>query len=204
MRDEAWHSGYGFDYRWLDPHSTSSRYTENNTIGAVTVYVPKKPVTQDLLVFFPGSYTPCSEYDPLLSVAAEQVRTICLAYDNLVTIASLANGSEWSDTMPDAYYNARLAAFNGSIESEPGNNLQARLHAALKALETDQPGAWSPYILPDSPTPRWGAIRVAGHSQGAGAAAFISYMVEVSPFSHLPASRCPSPLLLAVHTHTHT
>ena len=176
----------------IDPSRTSDKYVynSNNTIGLITVFQPTQPASDELLVFFPGTFTPCEDYEELLRVAGEQVRVICLAYDNTETIASVAKYSLWSRNVPDAFYDARLAAFNGSVSNQSGNNQQARLVAALQFLEIFDPGTsrgswvrWISYLTDDRSTPRWPVIRLAGHSQGAGGAAFISYMVEVARVS---------------------
>ena len=118
----SWHQSDDSNVASIEPSLTSHEYNVSNTIGLITVWQPRdgEPVFRELLVFFPGSKTPCEMYDGLLSVAGAQIRVICLAYDNVHTIASAANYSLWSPDVPDAFYRARLAAFNGSFGGVAG------------------------------------------------------------------------------------
>mmetsp|Transcript_58524 Transcript_58524/g.171211 ORF Transcript_58524/g.171211 Transcript_58524/m.171211 type:complete len:339 (-) Transcript_58524:39-1055(-) len=142
--------------------------------GHLLAYVPNSPATSDLFLFLPGSTQRCEVYTQLLETLAVSVRLLCIPYDNRKMIGVLCAGD--SRCFPDL----RLEAFNGSFDHVPGNNIQARLASALAYLARTDGGAWSGYLDAATGLPLWSRVRAAGHSQGAGAAAFIGYQRELA------------------------
>jgi len=140
--------------------------------GKLLAYEPSVPVAKDLLLFLPGSTQPCEVYSQLLETLAGSMHTLCLPYDNRNSVGSLCGADG------KCYPELRLEAFNGSFGGVPGNNIELRLASALAHLRAEG-AAWSGYLDAASGLPLWRRIRAAGHSQGAGAAAYIGYRREL-------------------------
>mmetsp|Transcript_14912 Transcript_14912/g.42838 ORF Transcript_14912/g.42838 Transcript_14912/m.42838 type:complete len:336 (-) Transcript_14912:120-1127(-) len=154
-------------------HEAVSSLSPSLALGHFLAYVPSVPVTDDVLLFLPGSGQSCDDYSQLLETLAGSMRTLCLPYDNRTPIAGLCEGGDAS-----CYPELRLEAYNGSFSDVPGNNIELRMASALAYLVRNDGGAWSRY-LDASGRPLWSQIRAAGHSQGAGAAAYIGYIREL-------------------------
>uniref|UniRef100_A0A7S1MM99 Chlorophyllase n=1 Tax=Alexandrium catenella TaxID=2925 RepID=A0A7S1MM99_ALECA len=144
------------------------------SLGELLAYVPSAPVTSELLVFLPGSGSFCGNYTQFLTTLGGHIRTLCLPYDNLDTIASLCGLNN------RCYPDLRLEAFNGTFAGVHGNNIETRLAEALTYLSQHDSSSWSTYLSMPSGLPAWSRVRLSGHSQGAGHAAIIGYYREVA------------------------
>lgn len=155
--------------------SEVSSLPENSSIGQLLAYEPTEVVNNDLFVFLPGSWVACSNYTQLLETVAPSMRTVCLPYDNVKALGELCkdDGKCW--------YEKRLAAHNGTFEGIAGNNIVSRLRTALEFLELKHGKAWGAHRSNLSASGlNFSSIRIAGHSQGAGAASFLAYQEQVA------------------------
>ena len=130
----------------------------------------------DLLVFLPGSATSCEAYSELLLLAGEELHVLCLPYD--VRICTV-------DTP--------LEAYNGSFCGVDGNNLVARLVAALRFLSAWREPSFGQFLVAAETgdgdaqwSPLWERIRFGGQSLGAnvaGLAALLQPLARVTLLS---------------------
>mmetsp|Transcript_86043 Transcript_86043/g.200065 ORF Transcript_86043/g.200065 Transcript_86043/m.200065 type:complete len:331 (+) Transcript_86043:31-1023(+) len=143
------------------------------SLGTLLAFEPLVEANDQLFLFLSGSVLACRNYSQLLETVAARMRVLCLPYDNRVTVAELCG----ADNL--CYTQARLAAYNGSFASVPGNNIESRLASALKYLQREDSSSWGQYLT-QTGKPEWRQMRLAGHSQGAGDAAFIAYLTNVA------------------------
>lgn len=161
-------------YRLIDsPVEPATGLDEDLSIGNMIVYVPNNPVSEDLHLFFPGSWVACENYTDFLESAAASLYTICLPYDNRNSSAELCSGQ------PECFFDYRLKSLYGDFKGIRGNNQQNRLIRTLTWLASTDSESWTRFLTDDR-TPRWDLVRVSGHSQGAGVAAMMGFSQNVS------------------------
>jgi hypothetical protein len=159
---------------------------------------------QRLFVFLPGTTgKPQNVRAIVREAAANGLHAIGLNYPNDATVGSLCNGS--TDT--DCYGSVRAEVLTGADTSSllnitRANSIENRLIKLLQTLNAHAPTeGWSAY-LSAAGQPDWSRIRVAGHSQGGGHAAFIAkrYAVDRAVYFSSPADAVagqPAPWLVA-------
>lgn len=157
----------------LESQSDATGLSDELSMGDLHAYVPSSPDNEELHIFFPGSGALCKEYTSFLEEMANYMYTICLPYDNRLTVRLQCLISPTGCQLE-----RRLLAFNGSVGGVEGNNHVARLVKVLKYLADKDSGAWSKYL--QSGKPAWSSMRLSGHSQGAGAVAMIAFQEVVS------------------------
>jgi hypothetical protein len=135
-----------------------------------------------LLVYFPGTGGAPDHSKMLLGTAAARgYRVIGLMYDDMPATAQACQHD------PDPTCSGRFRArrifgdpVSADIDDPPAETVVARLAATLRWLAGHYPGeGWEAYLDADG-APAWPHIAVAGHSQGAGIAAFIAKRHEVA------------------------
>jgi len=146
----------------------------NLSTGHLLAYEPFSPQNDDVFVFLPGSQGPCESYSDFLEVIAEDMYTLCLPYDNRDMIMRLCTGKPI-----DCPEKLRSAAYDGDFRGIEDNNQHDRLASALKYLSKNDSPAWAKYLDADG-SPKRSSMRVGGHSQGAGSAAWIGYKQKVN------------------------
>ena len=135
-----------------------------------------------LLVFLPGTTAPPQFYSQLIEGAAHQgFHSIGLAYENAEAVNVLCAGMGASG----CHEMVRREIIWGTDETslvdvDFDNSIVNRLDRLLAHLEILAPNeGWDAYRDPSGAI-RWDTILVAGHSQGAGHAAFIARFERVS------------------------
>lgn len=145
----------------------------------IAVYDSQAPHRHRLLLFLVGTGAKASSSLALDRDAARWgVHVISLDYENNVVAVSFAH-----DLNTAAFGNYRKAIVTGApvsarIKVNPGNSILNRFQKLLAYLAKHDPGGgWSQFL--DDGHPVWSQIIVAGHSQGAGHAAYIGKMSHV-------------------------
>ncbi|MFN9106329.1 MAG: BPSS1187 family protein [Betaproteobacteria bacterium] len=133
-----------------------------------------------LFVFFPGTGATPANYRLIVRTAATRgLHSIGLNYPNSLAVASLCNGS----ADPDCHAKVRNETLLGQDTSQlvtvtPADSIVNRLTKLLAYLHARHPAeGWGQYLTNGQPD--WTRIRVAGHSQGGGHAAFIAKQFAV-------------------------
>lgn len=135
----------------------------------------------DLLVFMTGTGGNPDNVSDFLKVAAGQgYRVIALAYNDVPAVVAICPQN------PDPACSAKVRQkrvfgdnITDLIDDSPAESIVNRLVKLLLKLDQDHPSdGWSQYLVGDKP--RWERIVVAGHSQGAGMAAYIAQRNRVS------------------------
>jgi Secretion system C-terminal sorting domain len=163
------------------PSLTDAAININN--DAHYIYVPSGTVKNKLVLFLPGTGAVPMNYSLFERTCATLgFHTIGLTYPNDVTI----NGTDVCGTSTDTgcYRKARLEVLTGQdlttkLDINRANSIENRLIKLLKYLNLQNPTqGWGQYLNGD--VILWSKIITAGHSQGAGHAAFIAktYKVE--------------------------
>jgi hypothetical protein len=132
-----------------------------------------------LLVMLPGSGTPADPYRLILrTAAASGVHAVALTYANDTTVADICVGPD-----PDCPGDVRREIITGEDRSSRvavsgADSIEGRLRALVAHLHANYPTeGWDRFLFGGNPD--WQRIIVAGHSQGAGHAAYIGKMYLV-------------------------
>ncbi len=159
---------------------------------------PTVAAKQRLFVFMPGAFgKPANVRAIVREAAASGLHAIGLNYPNNATVASLCSGS--SDA--DCFGNTRQEILTGSDSSAVvaitrANSIENRVVKLLQTLHGQAPAeGWNAYLTAAG-QPDWSRIRIAGHSQGGGHAAFIAkrYAVDRAIYFSAPADATPDGL----------
>jgi hypothetical protein len=137
---------------------------------------PDAPIAGRLFVFLPGSGGLPSFYTLIVRHAASMgYHAIGLTYPNDPSVRDLIAG-ETDPELPEKIRRERLfgESLTPKVDVDAANSIRGRLVALLTYLDAQHPGeGWGSFVtLGDEP--RWDAIVVSGHSQGAGHAAFLT------------------------------
>jgi predicted esterase len=131
--------------------------------------------TADLLLFMSGTGGAPASTSDFLTIAAEQgYRTVSLAYNDVPAIVGVCP----RDPDPACSAKVRQKRIFGDdvtrrIDDSPAESIVNRLTKLLITLDRDHPSdGWGQYL--EHGAPNWERIAVAGHSQGAGMAAYIA------------------------------
>ncbi|MBN1543717.1 T9SS type A sorting domain-containing protein [candidate division KSB1 bacterium] len=173
----CWLSGYAQPGEWLIyPTQTDSNITGNNEPHYV--YLDHSvPALDNLLLFFPGTNATGWDYRLFLKTAAQMgYHVIGLSYENLASI-NLEVCRNTRDTT--CHGRARQEIWFGEdthdvIQVSYPNSVMNRLVNVLQELAVLQPfDGWQNFLNQDRMV-NWSKVVAAGHSQGAGHAAFAS------------------------------
>jgi dienelactone hydrolase len=130
---------------------------------------------QDLLVFLTGTSGAPFGVINFLKVAADAgYRAIGLEYDDLPAASQVCQ-RERDRSCYERFRAKRIYGANvtNAIDDLPAESIVNRLTKLLEYLDRSAPGeGWREYL--ENGKPKWERIAVAGHSQGAGMAAFIA------------------------------
>jgi predicted esterase len=166
-------------YRVL-PSETDAAIARFNTANYV-VFDPQAPASANLLLFMTGTGgNPAGVSDFLDVAAAQGYRAIALAYNDTPAVVALCT----SDPDPACSGRVRQKRIFGEdvtrkIDDTPTESILNRLSKLLAALDRSHPSdGWGQYL--EHGAPNWARIAVAGHSQGAGMAAFIAQRQAVA------------------------
>jgi pimeloyl-ACP methyl ester carboxylesterase len=162
------------------PHTTDSAITRFDEPHYV-VFNPDQPSPATLLVFMSGTGGQPAAMSDLLIIAAEQgYRVVSLAYNDQPAVVGICP----RDPNPACSAEVRQRRIFGDpvtrwIDDTPAESIVNRLTKLLTTLEREHPAeGWAQYL--DGSAPRWDRIAVAGHSQGAGMAAYIAQRKRVA------------------------
>lgn len=162
------------------PHDTDPAITRFDDPHYI-VFDPARPASADLLLFMSGTGGRPENLSEFIKVAAEQgYRAVSLAYNNVPAVVAVCPQD------PDPGCSAKFRSRRifgtkdmGGIDDEPAESIVNRFTKLLVSLDRLHPTeGWGAYL--DGGKPRWERIAVAGHSQGAGMAAFIAQKVRVA------------------------
>jgi Secretion system C-terminal sorting domain len=162
------------------PSLTDATITTN--LDAHYTYTPSGVAKNKLVLFLPGTGAVPMNYSLFERTCATLgFHSIGLTYPNDVTI----NGTDvcGSSTDTSCYRKARLEVLTGQdlttkLDINRANSIENRLIKLLKYLNTQSPTqGWGQYLNGDNII--WSKIITAGHSQGAGHAAFIAKTYKV-------------------------
>jgi pimeloyl-ACP methyl ester carboxylesterase len=135
----------------------------------------------DLLLFLTGTGGNPESVSQFLNIAAENgYRAVSLAYNDVPAVVGVCP----QDPDPSCSAKFREKRIFGDdvtshIDDLPVESIVNRLAKLLVKLTHDYPNEeWEQYL--ESGTPRWERIAVAGHSQGAGMAAYIAQRKRVA------------------------
>jgi pimeloyl-ACP methyl ester carboxylesterase len=158
----------------VTPQETDSRIGRFNEPHLVLFDRSAAP-SAPLLVFLPGSGGAASNVSDFLELAVGQgYRVVGLSYNNLPAVVAVCA----RDPDPACSGKVRHKRIFGDdvtarIDDRPEESVVNRLAKLLSALERDHPSEeWGRYL--EDGLPRWERIAIAGHSQGAGMAAYIA------------------------------
>jgi acetyl esterase/lipase len=151
------------------------------------LYDPPPSATADLLVYLPGTGRGPDARSPFpairwfLDAAADQgYRVIALEYDNSPAELQVCMRNPDPSCSAD-FREKRIFGDDATslIDDTPAESIVNRLTKLLEYLDKTHPNeGWGAYL--DNGAPRWSRIAIAGHSQGAGMAAFLAKRVEVA------------------------
>lgn len=138
------------------------------------------PARHELFLFLPGTGADPTVYSIAIikQAAANGFDAISLSYPNTFSPSVCT-----SNTNPACFETVRQQILTGGA-ADPraavsvADSLENRLVKLLQYLAVNQASrSWAGYL--DGSIPRWSAIRLAGHSQGASMAAFIAIQHQV-------------------------
>jgi hypothetical protein len=145
------------------------------------VFDDHAPASADLLLFLSGTGGSPTGVSDFLSVAAVQgYRAVSLAYNDIPAVIAVCS----SDPDPACSAHVRQKRIFGDdvtkrIDDTPAESIVNRLTKLLMTLDRDHPlEGWGGYL--ENGAPKWNRLTVAGHSQGAGMAAYIAQKMRVS------------------------
>ncbi len=157
------------------------RFTANN------LALFKNGVAKDanLLVFFPPTGgTPAGSWPFIEAAAKAGYRVIGLEYDNAVSAPQIC-GANPEPACSDRFRQKRIFGNNvtNDIDDLPAESVVNRLTKLLEYLDAHYNNeGWGQYLVhfPGGSRPDWSRIALAGHSQGAGVAAYIAKKEKVA------------------------
>lgn len=133
-----------------------------------------------LFVMLPGTTAVPGFYRAIVRTGGEEgYHAIGLTYPNDEAVAILCNG----DADPDCAGKARREIITGEalsplVDVAPANSINGRLNSLLTYLHATYPAeGWDQFQIAGQPN--WGRITVAGHSQGAGHAAYFGKLYSM-------------------------
>ena len=145
------------------------------------VYVPAGKLRPELVVFLPGTHGKPQAYMTLQkAIAATGFRVAGLMYND-VPLEGNVCGAQEDPRCPGRFREERVM---GEVPDAPVQNsvqesIVRRLVNLLKFEEKANPKeGWDAYLSGENPN--WAKIIIAGHSQGAGMAAYIAKHHEVA------------------------
>ncbi len=166
--------------RNINPALTDAAITGNFSAHIAINPDPAVAPRNRLVVMLPGTTAIPNTYREFTRTGQSRgYHSIGLAYPNEDTIVSLCATS----TDPDCIGNARLETITGDDTSSVtsvnrANSIVGRLVSLLRFLDTSFPAeGWGQYLSGNQPN--WALITVAGHSQGAGHAGYLSKLVNM-------------------------
>jgi hypothetical protein len=159
-----------------DTDAAISRFNEPH----VVVFDREAAPPARLLLFMPGTATSPASIDDFLTLAATLgYRVVSLSYNNLPAVVDICPKD------PDAACSGKFRQertfgedVTAHIDDKPEESIVSRVVKLLVTLDKEHPSEnWRQYL--DGDAPRWDRIAVAGHSQGAGMAAYIAQRKHV-------------------------
>jgi hypothetical protein len=163
--------------REVSPTATNQALTQFLSPYQVVVPNSENAVQVRLFVFLPGTGIPPSAYRQFLRYGAERGwHTVGLSYPNTTAVRDTCRGSPDIDCEGKV----RRETLTGEdvsplVQVERHDSILRRLESLLKYLEATYPAeGWSQYTT--SGQINWSRLTMAGHSQGAGHAAYLGKM----------------------------
>ena len=149
---------------------------QGQNLGHFLAYDADDACVDRVFLFLAGSGGVPDNYELIVTQAAERgYRAIGLAYQNWPAVRTLTMGSDDVD-LPGAIREERLFGVDATdlIDVSPADSVENRVVALLEYLAQNRPGeGWNRFRTPAGDI-RWNRFVIAGHSQGAGHAAFLT------------------------------
>lgn len=165
----------------MSPTTVDPRVTTFTSVNLAINPAPASGPKGRLFVMLPGTGGPPRGYRLIVREgAARGYHTIGLSYPNASTIDDLCAPS----TDPDCAEKVRREIVTGADESplvavDAANSIVGRLTAFLSYLNQTAPNeGWGAFLINGAPD--WSRITMAGHSQGAGHAAFMGKLYNLN------------------------
>lgn len=162
---------------YVEPKDTDPAVRAVHSPHAVA-YDPAATPRHKLFLFIPGTGAKATNSVAMDRVFAEWgYHAVSIDYENDVVAVTFAH-----DPDPTAFARYRKALVTGApvcdrVKIDSANSILNRVEKLLNYLVRQDPGGgWDQFVKDGKPV--WGRIIVAGHSQGAGHAAYIGKMFE--------------------------
>jgi hypothetical protein len=157
--------------------SQVKRFTANN----LALFKNSVAKNANLLVFFPPTGgTPAGSWPFIEAAAKAGYRVIGLEYDNRVSVPQIC-GTNPDPACSDRFRQKRVFGedVTKDIDDLPAESIVNRMTKLLQYLNAHHHDeGWGRYLR--NGKPNWSRIAVAGHSQGAGMAAYIAKREKVA------------------------
>lgn len=167
--------------RAISPAQTNAAITQNLSPHFAVNPAANVTAAQRLFVFLPGTGAPPNAYQDIVRFGASRgYHALGLTYVNDNAIEGLCGSS----TDPDCAEDARREVITGAslsplVNVDPANSIDGRLLSLLNFLVSTFPAeGWGQYV--NNGAVNWSLVTVAGHSQGAGHAAFMAKMRDLN------------------------
>lgn len=164
---------------FISPNDTDSQIDVINRNFHYVMFNEVENGRSELMVFLGGTMSRTSGTSVFSAFAANRgFHVINLAYPNRVPVSRCSNKADM-----DCALKYRKEIFSGVDDSDlvdvdVNNSIENRLQKLLRYLiDADPKGSWQQFLKDDKIL--WNKIVVAGHSQGAGHAAFIGTQKNV-------------------------
>jgi predicted esterase len=158
----------------IAPHETDPAITRFDLPHYVAFDAPPDPAA-NLLVFMSGTGGAPAGTSEFLGVAVSRgYRVISLAYNDTPAVVAICTRNP-DPACSGKFRQKRIFGDDvlASIDDQPAESIVNRLAKLIAALDRAHPAeGWGQYL--DGAAPKWSRIAVAGHSQGAGMAAYLA------------------------------
>jgi hypothetical protein len=165
----------------------------------LAVYDPQVRSRHELILMIPGTGGSAAGFHEIDSIFATMgYHVISLDYKNTVITVVCAHSKD--STCYDRFRKEIVTGtpVSAKVEVDSTNSILRRFRSVLSYLAKNDPeGGWNDFIKHGQP--RWSRIITAGHSQGAGHAAYLGKMFRVNrvlmfsgPQDYLDDLHCPA------------
>ena len=158
---------------FVTPYSTHSNYDINQDSSLVSI--PNTNQNSKLVLFLGGTNSNTNNYFALRTKVVDLGYTfINLSYPNTIPAASLSSSTNilaFDEYRQELCYGTPISA---AVSVDSLNSIKTRFYNLLTYLNTNYPTQnWDDYLISNTSI-NWTNIIVAGHSQGAGHAAYLA------------------------------
>jgi acetyl esterase/lipase len=160
-----------------DTDATIGRFNEPHLV----IFDRHAPASANLLLFMPGTGGRPTSVSDFLHVAVTQgYRAVALSYNDVPAVIAICGRDPNSDCSGKVRHKRIFGEdVTGHVDDTPAESIVNRLAKLLALLDRDHPDeGWGQYL--ENSAPKWERIVAAGHSQGAGMAAYLAQRKRVA------------------------